>query len=32
MNNKGYIIVIENNQRDRKLFIKVFAELCFSIK
>lgn len=32
MNNKGHIIVIENNQHDRNLFIEVFAELGFSNK
>lgn len=32
MNNEGNIIVIENNQRDRKLFTEVFTELNFSNK
>lgn len=32
MNNEGHIIVIENNQRDRKLFTEVFSELKFSNK
>ena len=30
MNNKGPIIVIENNPRDRQLFAEVFTELNFS--
>lgn len=32
MNNEGHIIVIENNQRDRKLFTELFKELDFSNK
>nr|WP_315222746.1 hypothetical protein [uncultured Flavobacterium sp.] len=32
MNKKGDIIVIENNQRDKNLFIEVFRELGFSNK
>jgi DNA-binding NtrC family response regulator len=32
MNNEGHIIVIENNELDRKLFSELFTELNFSNK